>query len=127
MDWMKKLIVVVALIFLLLSYGNYRKQQVLSRVQNYQPNPNAKPKRPRALSYEEMAALKRAKEAESLFQEEANKTASSDSILNLKPSIPDSAQADSVAITDSVEITEVSNLDSTVIDSLIFETLPDSL
>lgn len=107
---MKKLILVVALIFLLLTYGNYRKQQILSQHQDYNPTQNLKPKRSRALSYEEMAARNRAEEAESLLQK-----------IDL-----DSTATDST-ISDSLGETTIPKPDSILIDTLEIKIFPDSL
>ena len=96
---MKKLILVVAIIFLLLTYGNYRKQQILSRAQNYKPNPT--PKISRALTYEEMAARKRAEEAEKIY-EESKSTNPNDSTL-IDSINPEIVPEDSI-ITDTLNI-----------------------
>jgi len=112
---MKKLVLIVALFLLLITYGNYRKHKVLSRLQNFesQPQPKPKPKRARALSYEEMAAIKRAEAADSLFSSTVNDSIISDSLT--------------VSSIDSRDETIVITPDTTLLDTLNAEIHPDSL
>lgn len=120
---MKKLILIVALFFLLISYGNYRKHQLLSRAQNNQPS--RKPKRSRALSYEEMAAKKRADEAESMFQKITLDSTGIDSTAKVTTNT-DSTHTDSIYTESLAEITNPKP-DSILIDTLEAETVLDSL
>lgn len=122
---MKKLILIVALFFLLITYGNYRKHKVLSRLQNIDSQPTPKPKRARALSYEEMAALNRAKEAESLFKSTLNDSTKSDSVtVPIIPSVVDSSSHSVINSRDEAIFIEP---DTTLTDTLKTETAPDSL
>jgi len=110
---MKKLVLIVALFLLLITYGNYRKHKVLSRLQNFESQPQPKPKRARALSYEEMAAIKRAEAADSLFSSTVNDSIISDSLT--------------VSSIDSRDETIVITPDTTLLDTLNAEIHPDSL